>query len=285
MRDAKQPARSTGFPGGFSMLPQLGLVAIVLSRCMQNSVTAEWVSSYRDFDFNASQTVTSKFRIATHQGRFIVKEIETIDQQAQDAHQAKFGGSIFSAEIGDQVLAIDGELVSTLSFREILRQPAGRFMLPLVEQDADGSAENGWQVLRWLRLEIVEPSAITFRPLLAARQARLRRALSDEREKEELSRSMEETAKQAQRKRELDNEEAEKERAKMKREIEAMKHAQQQLKVKQEMDEKAAVIEEAEKARAENGFKREQQRKTSQQRSVAENQQKAKEINLSLILF
>jgi hypothetical protein len=234
---------------------------------------------YRDFDFNASRINYEAFKIRPHRGKFLVHEVALLDQ----AIPAGLGAA-YLAEAGDQILAVNGERVSTMSLREILRQPAGKFMLPLVEQEPDpdsqqdGEETPSHQVLRWLRLEIVEAESMTFRPQRAARQAQMRRANFELREKDQLQRAKEESKKQAERQRQLDVEEGEKSQARRLREEQETKHQQTQLKAAQEMATKQASIESAEKKRAEGAYKREQGRKKTQQQAIAENHVKSTEL-------
>ena len=120
--------------------------------------TAEWVKRYREFDFNSSRTSYDSLRIAPEKNKFIVKDISHADDIT---HQTTRGKKIvhnndqYVAVAGDQLLAVNGELVTTMSLREILRQPFGRFMLPLVSrpEDDEGMKEtanggnNGYQIM------------------------------------------------------------------------------------------------------------------------------------------
>ena len=252
--------------------------------------TAEWVKRYREFDFNSSRTSYDSLRIAPEKNKFIVKDISHADDIT---HQTTRGKKIvhnndqYVAVAGDQLLAVNGELVTTMSLREILRQPFGRFMLPLVSrpEDDEGMKEtanggnNGYQIMKWLRLEILEAETISFRPQLAARQAKMRRANFELNEQKEMKRNAEEGTKIATRRRALDLEEGEKSVERRKREEQETKHQQKMLQAKEEMDIKQKILENAEKSRAEGGFKREQARKQNQQKSISENQKKATELS------
>ena len=268
---------------------------LLLLLLLTQITTAEWVKRWREFDFNTTRTNYDSLRIAPEKGKFIVKDVihSDIDLVGRDQ---------YVAVAGDQLLAVNGELITTMSVREILRQPTGRFMLPLVnyieqavvedlDQELDGSKKKKdataspplpsqhYKVVKWLRLEIVEAESISYRPQMAARQAKMRRANYEVNERKSMAKTVEESKKQAESRRALDVEENEKTITRRKREEQETKHKQKMLVAAEEMDTKQKALEEAEKSRAESGFKREQQRKQSQQKSIAENQQKSTELS------
>ena len=251
------------------------------------TVNAEWVKRYREFDFNSTRTNYDSLRIAPEKGIFIVKDIAHRDDVGSS--KTNTNQDHYTAVSGDQLLAVNGQVVTTMTLREILRQSSGSFMLPLVEQNKDASSDgtsnidddnnNGYQVMKWLRLEILDAETISFRPQLAARQAKMRRANFETNEKKDMERNKEEGTKTAERRRVIDFEEGEKSIARRKREEQETKHKQKMLQAKKEMDVKQKTLENAEKQRAESGFKREQSRKNSQQKSIAENQKKSTELS------
>ena len=55
--------------------------------------------------------------------------------------------------------------------------------------------------MKWLRLEILDAETISFRPQLAARQAKMRRANFETNEKKDMERNKEEGTKTAERRR------------------------------------------------------------------------------------
>merc|ERR1711871_199949 len=105
---------------------------------------------YRDFDFNASRINYEVLRIKPNRGKFVVQELKLFgdDDTSKKFERYDIEQSQYLAEVGDQIVAVNGERVSTMSLREILRQPSGRFMLPLVEQNSkaqESGAEWCWQ--------------------------------------------------------------------------------------------------------------------------------------------
>ena len=231
------------------------------------TTTAEWVKRYREFDFNSTRTNYESLRIAPVKDRFIVRDIkhaDSISHSTADGKQINFNKDQYVAVAGDQVLAVNGHQLTTLTVREILRQSSGSFMLPLVGRPDDVNdkdptqtkeQEGGYQVIKWLKLEIVEAETISYRPQLAARQAKMRRANFESKEKQQMKKDIEENHKKAARKKAMDLEEGEKSVARRSREEEESKHKRKMLQAAKEMDQKQKALESAEKARAEAGCK------------------------------
>ena len=257
---------------------------------LASTPTAERVKRYREFDFNSTRTNYESLRIAPEKDKFIVKKIVHPDSTGTGGggtSNSNHNKDQYVAVAGDQLLAVNGQIITTMTMREILRQSSGSFMLPLVSPPKvpdpntatkEGERTPSYQVLKWLRLEIVEAETISFRPQLAARQAKMRRANFESSEKLIMKKNVEEARKKAERKRTMDVEEGEKAVARRTREEQESKHKRQMLQAAKEMDVKQKTLESAEKQRAEGGYKREQARKHSQQKSIAENQKKTIEL-------
>jgi hypothetical protein len=156
------------------------LLYLLLIHCPLIPLTrSEWVKRYREFDFNSTRTSYESLRIAPIKDRFIVKNIKHSDStsyKSSNGETINYNKDQYVAVTGDQLLAVNGELVTTMTIREILRQSSGRFILPLVQRpdvndlnDGNSNEDGGYEVLKWLKLEIVEAETISYRPQLAAR--------------------------------------------------------------------------------------------------------------------